>query len=240
MRYKKTALYFSLFLVLFNCKEDLNIIFIEDTITTTTNTLVDINIPKAIGNTTNVSLINKELHKLVITALQIGNSDNILSNSIEESITSFNEEFQAFNAEFPEISQPWEAQIDGEVVFKSSEIICISITSYINTGGAHGINTISFLNFDPKTGKRITNNHLFKNQKGFEAVAKAYFKKSVSDEDMLFEPDTFKLPANIGFTNQGVILLYNQYEIAPYSTGIIDCTIPYNAIKGYLAFNSPY
>ncbi|MFD0990685.1 DUF3298 domain-containing protein [Mariniflexile jejuense] len=238
MLLKKYTLILCLFFILFNCKEELTITFIETKITTSNNNLVEVTIPKAIENSIISSEINTEVSNLVIAALQVGDTDTKTSKSIEESINAFNNEYNAFNTEFPNISQPWEAQIDGEILFQSHEVISISITSYVNTGGAHGSTHISFLNFNAATGKRIKNNDLIKNKAAFETVAKTYFNTAIEDEDDLFEPNEFKLPENIGFTENSIILLYNQYEIAPYSTGIIDFTIPIEKVSAYLSFNS--
>ena len=92
-----------------------------------------------------ISWINSEINKIVVTALHIGEPNSIPSISAEESIISFNKEYQLFKTNFPESAQLWEAQIDGEILYLSPEIICIAITTYINTGGAHGNLNISFL-----------------------------------------------------------------------------------------------
>ncbi|MFG6687978.1 DUF3298 and DUF4163 domain-containing protein [Mariniflexile sp. HNIBRBA6329] len=236
MYYKKLLLLICFSSFIFSCNEELKTTFSISNITTENNKLVEANIPKAFGNDLVITEINSEISKTVIAALQIGDPDTITSKSIEESITLFNEEFNKFNTDFPDVTQPWEAQIDGEVMFRSPEIISIAITSYTNTGGAHGNTNISFLNFDAVTGKRIQNSNLITNKDAFKNVAKSYFKDALTEDDVIFEPDTFQLPANIGFTIEGVILLYNTYEIAPYSTGIIDFTIPIEKVNDYLAF----
>ena len=57
--------------------------------------------------------------------------------------------------------------------------------------------------------------------------------KQFSTEDYFFGKD-FQLPESIGFSDEGVIILYNPYEIASYSQGIIEFTIPYNEIDANL------
>ncbi len=236
MFYKKSLLFIVSFFVLLSCSEELKTTFIEINITTDNNKLVEINIPNAIGTDLISANINSEISKLVITELHVGETDTSTSKSIEESITLFNDEYNAFNTDFPDSTAPWEVQIDGEILFQSSEIISIAITSYMNTGGAHGITNISFINFDAATGKRIPNEKLFKNEAAFKDAAKPYFEAALNEDDIIFEPDNFKLPANIGYNEEGIILLYNTYEIAPYSTGIIDFIIPFEKISSILVF----
>jgi hypothetical protein len=220
----------------FTCNEELKTTFTDTNITTSTNKLVEVNIPNAIDNNLVSNEINTEISHSIIAALQIGESDTIATKTIEESIDVFNEEYNAFNADFPNSPLVWEAQIDGEVMFQSPKIISIAITSYVNTGGAHGNTTISFLNFDAVTGKRILNKNLIKNEAAFIVAAKSYFEATIKEEDVLFDSDNFQLPANIGYNEEGIVLLYNTYEIAPYSTGIIEFTIPMDEVSSYLTF----
>jgi hypothetical protein len=44
------------------------------------------------------------------------------------------------------------------------------------------------------------------------------------------------MPANIGYNDEGVIFLYNVYEIAPYARGIIEFTMPFETISEFLKF----
>lgn len=237
MHHYKILLSICCFFILFNCKEEQKTVFTDINITTNNNTIVEVNIPQASGNITVSNQINSEIQKTIISALSIGNPDEKTSSSLEESISSFNKEYETFKTDFPESSQIWEAQIDGEVLFESSEITSISITSYVNTGGAHGSLNISFLNFDSATGLRITNKNLFNNVDAFKEIAKIHFNKAIKEKDILFEQDKFELPENISFTEDGIILLYNTYEIAPYSSGVIEFTVPFEDAEPYLAFN---
>lgn len=233
--------YFFIFVCLFilvSCKNDPLIAFKETTISTDENSTVEVNIPLAEGNTEMAQSINKTIKNSVIYALQIGAQNMITSKSIEESIKAFDKDFHDFLNDFPESEQHWEAQIDGDVMHQSEDIISIAITSYVDTGGAHGSLNISFLNFNAQTGKTILNTDLFKDKKAFYNLAKSYFLANVSAKDSLFEPEKFVLPANIGYTVDGIILLYNTYEIADYSEGVIEFTIPYDKVNSLLVFDS--
>lgn len=238
MFHKKPLLIVCFFFIFMTCKDEVKLSFSEINVSTSNNNLVEVNIPNASGNEDVANRINLIIKETVIASLHIGNSDNITSKSIEESIASFNKEFQTFQIDFPETIEQWEAQIDGDVIFRSSEIISIAITSYVNTGGAHGTLNISFLNFETETGHLIPNNKLFKDLEGFKKVAKIYFDKTIKDKEAILDVDSFKLPANIAYNEDGVVLLYNTYEIAPYATGIIEFTIPFEEVGSLLHFNN--
>lgn len=240
MSTKNTFLAFTFISLLFSCNNTVNTTFSYQSISTPNNKLVEVNIPKAEGNSTISKNINSAINKTVSAAVHIGEDKPNANISIEENIERFNTEYNNFAKDFPESTFPWEAQIDGEVIFESPQVISISITSYTNTGGAHGNVYVTFLNFDAETGNRLKNENLFKNKEEFETIAKTYFNTSIDDKNILFEPETFKIAENIAFSEDGIILLYNTYEIAPYSAGIIEFIIPADKINDYLAINSPY
>ncbi|WP_239970538.1 DUF3298 and DUF4163 domain-containing protein [Confluentibacter citreus] len=200
--------------------------------------MVEVIIPVATGDLSIIDNINSVVNNHVIKMLRLDPSEPVSIKTIEEGIDAFNEEYNRFDADFPDTTQDWEAQIDGEVMYQSPELISISLTSYLYTGGAHGNLTISFLNFDTKTGKLIKNSDLFKNMDEFNALANRYFENTIEDKDVLFDPQSFQLPENIGFNDEGAVLLYNAYEIAAYSEGIIEFIIPFESINALLNFNS--
>lgn len=238
MFYKKHFLFICSFFILMTCKEAVELSFSEINISVDNNSLVEVNIPNAIGNKSITNRINSTIKETVIGLLHVYALDSITSKSIKESITTFHKEFQTFKTDFPEIAEQWEAQIDGEVIFQSSEIISIAMTSYIYAGGAHGTVNISFLNFETETGHIIPNNNLFKDIENFKKVAKIYFDEAVKGKDVFLDAASFKLPVNMAYNEEGILLLYNTYEIASYTTGIIEFTVPFEEVGSLLHFNS--
>ena len=235
---KNVVLILCFFFIVLSCQEDPKIVFSKINISTENNTIVEVNIPYAAGNELIADNVNLEIENYVVSALQLGESPkNAMSKSIEMCIDNFNKQYHDFKTDFPESSEKWEAQIDGDIMFESPEVVSLSLTTYSFTGGAHGILNIILLNFNLQTGEVINPKALFKNIDAFKVLAKGYFNKTVTDKNTLFEPEKFELPANIGFNNKGVVLLYNTYEIAPYSTGVIEFTIPMAEVKPYLVFN---
>jgi len=82
------------------------------------------------------------------------------------------------------------------------------------------------LNFDKKKGLELENAELFKNSDNFQAFAEKMFRqkeaipkdKSINYTGFMFEQDTFYLPENIGFTKEGLKLLYNKLKAIASST----------------------
>ena len=48
-----------------------------------------------------------------------------------------------------------------------------------------------------------------------------YFKNHEQNVSISFSPDNFYL------TPEGIVIYFQQYDLAPYSNGIIEFTIPY-------------
>jgi len=79
---------------------------------------------------------------------------------------------------------------------------------------------------------------LFHNIEAFKPIAKKYFYENIEDKNLLFKPENFVLPVNFSYSLDGLLLLYNVYEIAPYSSGVIDFTIPFDELTDVLVFDS--
>ena len=168
--------------------------------------------------------------------------ENTDSLTLDHSIAQFENRFVSFRNDFEADAVPWEVNINSEVVFQSSEVITIAIDSYTFTGGAHGNSLVTLLNFDPNTGHLFNQDDLLKTFGDLTDLVKRYFrieietKKNGNDSDYFFGED-FKLPENIGFNDEGVIFLYNNYELSSFADGITEFTIPYSEISKYLKIN---
>ncbi|WP_299337712.1 DUF3298 and DUF4163 domain-containing protein [uncultured Psychroserpens sp.] len=239
---KKTYCLFICILVLFSCKEDISIIFSEKNIESSAGAEISVNYPKATSTNEGSELINSTLENYIANQLNLG--DELSKNTkIEDALKQFNNEFISFKEEFPEVSHKWEAFIDGEITYQSPELICIAVNSYLDTGGAHGNTHIKFLNFDAQTGKLLSKEDLILNtdelSKVVEKKLKTEIKANADDqsmEDVFFGKD-FQLPESIGYSDEGLIILYNTYEIASYAQGIIEFTIPFEEISSFITVN---
>lgn len=222
---------------MYTCMEDINITFSEFNIEFNENAIIEINAPKAEGDNFISDTINSKIENHIANILNFGENESTIS--LVDAIAKFDSEYAKFKNDFEESDLVWEALFDGEVTYQSSIIISIAINSYLNTGGAHGNMNITFLNFDPITGDLLKFNDLILNKTAFEDVAKKHFKIATGSSGKTgfgdyFFGEGFQLPENIGFTDDGVILFYNVYEIASYADGVTEFTIPYNEIEAYL------
>lgn len=236
---KKTSLILLIALVLLSCNETVKLNFETQHIEKSSDAIFNINYPKAIGTKAVSENINQHIEHLIANLMNMSETpDNNIS--VSEAISEFDNEFKAFKNDFQDSSQRWEVKIDGQVEYESPEILCISLQSYVDTGGAHGNGGITFLNFDPETGKLLKHNDLISDFTQFTKEAEKAFNEQTKpkDDDELMEDfffgEGFQLPANIGFTKNGLVLLYNNYEIASYAQGITKIIMPYSEIKNLL------
>ena len=204
---------------------------------------IAISTPKALGKLRVVETINKAIDEEIIYNLKF--DDSINANSIDKAMLSFTKSFKSFTEEFKDETLVWEAQTKGEVSFLNPNITTIILDTYIFTGGAHGYSSKTFLNFDIEKNIELENYQFFKNIEGFRDFAETKFramytipdKNPINTTGFMFSENIFKLPKNLGFTDKGVQLIYNQYEIASYADGSITLLIPFKEANQFLKEN---
>ena len=238
---KKHLIFIVILSFIFSCKEEVNIEFSEEHIETSKDADIAINYPKAEGNKDVSERINTTIENYIVSQTNFS-EDSLTNVSIKEAVERFNSEFNTFKSDFPDSPQKWEAFIDGEVTYRSPEVICMAINSYLDTGGAHGNTNVRFFNFNPQTGQLYSKRELISNVNELSKLIESKLKekaKSNADEPMedFFFGKDFQLPETIGYSDESLIVLYNPYEIASYSQGIIEFTIPYSEISSFLNIN---
>lgn len=236
--------YFLVFLLLLGCQNDSKLTFepqiIENEVCQDCPA-ISINIPKALGTTKISKSINTALKEEIIELLSF--DDEIEVTSLDGALTSFRNGYLELQKLYDDEPTGWEAKIEGIISYEDEKFITIALDSYLFTGGAHGYSSKRFLNFDKKKGVELDNSELFKNTEDFQKFAEEMFRKkekipqdkSINYTGFMFEQDSFYLPENIGFTNEGLKLLYNPYEVASYADGAIELVLPHSDIKKYLA-----
>ncbi|WP_425222553.1 DUF3298 domain-containing protein [Psychroserpens sp.] len=236
---KKTSLILILLITFFSCKKEVELEFTEQQIETSKDAEIAINIPKAEGNKAIADRINTIINNYIASQMNLSDDSSTVL-SIDDAIRQFNTDYIKFKSDFLDSEMKWEVLIDGEVTHRSPEIICIAISSYLDTGGAHGNTNVRFFNFNPETGALYKNIELVNTNKQFSEVIQKKLNaklQTASDnepmEDMFFGKD-FQLPETLGYDDEGLIILYNPYEIASYSQGIIEFTIPYDVVNDFL------
>lgn len=235
--------YLLICILLIGCKNENELTFkpliISNTVCENCST-VKIEIPKALSNTKLSQNINIALKEEIIAWLNFDEESN--AQSIEEAIEAFINDYEDLNAKYPEESMPWEAEINGIITFESKDVLTIKLESYLFTGGAHGLSNIRFLNFDKVNSTEMNRQDLFKSEENFKIFTENIFRKqenipseeAINSTGFMFETESFYLPENIGYTDNGLLLFYEPYEIASYADGPIILTIPFTKANEFL------
>lgn len=181
--------------------------------------------------------INLNLNQHIIQLISTREEPRI--STLEELSENFLKDYREAAEEFSE-EPPWEAYVDAEIFLRNEHIISIGVTAEIFSGGAHGYKTLTFLNFNPSTGKVLSKSDIFEER--FTDFIEQKFRQEqgipedehINSTGFWFENESFSLPENIGFSEDKIILVYNSYEIAPYAAGDIVMEIPLEEVRPYL------
>ncbi len=120
-----------------------------------------------------------------------------------------------------------------KILRNNDGILAFSFFNYTFAGGAHGLPTEVYWNIDTETGKIIIEEDFF--VPNYKKELAQIIQKNLFGEDGLpefyFSKENIVPNGNFLFLNDCIIYLYNVYEIAPYSEGAIEVTIPMSQIK---------
>ncbi|UCS93467.1 DUF3298 and DUF4163 domain-containing protein [Echinicola marina] len=190
-------------------------------------------------DTTNV-LLNIHVLEQLKMYLQWGEKANNLP-SLDELADGFLVEFDAFKQEFPTSSQSWYSETEAKVGFMKEGLVSIEFLNSAYTGGAHPNYVSQYLNYDLEQRSLLKNEDLILDEAKLREMAEQAFRKhhevkegvSLKDDGRFFLDDgAFFLPAAMGYEGEEFVLLYNTYEITPYSMGQTALKFPLSALEG--------
>ncbi|HLP04642.1 MAG TPA: RsiV family protein [Paludibacter sp.] len=144
-----------------------------------------------------------------------------------------------------------EHTLSGFSLLSDKNIYVYGIERYVYMGGAHGLETRNYFNFNLKTGALITEKDLFKD--GYMAALSELIKQRIVEEskdsaekepildleDTDYWTDSIKPNGNFYITDEGINYVFNPYQIAPYSLGETEVTLPFDRLKNILKVNNP-
>ncbi len=134
---------------------------------------------------------------------------------------------------------------DYEEERNDGRVLSLRVSDEGYTGGAHGYHTQRGLNFDTKTGKKLTIGDIAANKEQFTDICVEEMltqARRLQAEGLLFEDEMLDPPGleqilknkmdgeEWYFTKGGIRFISNTYEIAPYVAGEITFDIPYELL----------
>lgn len=158
--------------------------------------------------------------------------------SVDEMAHEFIAEYDRYARESTHVN-PWHEERNLEVRLQTPAYIGFALEWNNYTGGAHGMYSTVFYNYDvqdqnelfiheliePTRRANLTRlgEEIFRHQEGLSDTASL-------EEGYFFENGQFYLNDNYTFTPEGILFLYNIYEIKPYVAGQTELLIPYRAV----------
>ncbi|NYT64798.1 DUF3298 domain-containing protein [Alcaligenaceae bacterium] len=126
--------------------------------------------------------------------------------------------------------------------YRNRHLTVVELNSYqYFTGAAHGITATQFLNWNNDQQKVLGLDQILltgQHTAYVEALKQAHTLWLASNPDATQDPVAyarmwpFQPSDNFGFTDQGLVVKYDSYQIAPYSSGQPELLLPYSALQG--------
>lgn len=192
----------------------------------------------------NVTMIQVDVNNFIV-----GLENKWVENRINAKIKKQSDEFFAYaiNQLYPTAIEDYksrtqegfpfnayEAILDYHITYNKNCFLSLYSDNYQFTGGAHGSTLRSSHTFNLKTGNAVHLSTFFKGNYQ-QTITEEIIKQAdaiMAEDPVLFEDYKELIVENFNannfyLTDNGVVIYYQQYEIAPYSTGIVEFLIPY-------------
>lgn len=136
----------------------------------------------------------------------------------------------------------FDAVLNYNITFNEDCYLSMYADQYEFKGGAHGNTIRSSDTWSLKTGKNIALSNFFKHENYerilLEQILRQAGMNMQQNPEIYFEDYRSLIvkyfnPKSYYLTLSGIAIYYQQYEIAPYSTGIVVFTIPYRMLGFY-------
>ncbi len=136
--------------------------------------------------------------------------------------------------------RPYEAVLHYEVTYNEACHLSVYRDRYEYTGGAHGNTLRSSDTWDVRTGRNLPLAQFFAPGQDFRMLLigqiLAQADQNMQQNPNIYFPEYRTLIAryfdaeSYYLTPEGLVMYYQQYEIAPYATGIVTFTLAYEAV----------
>lgn len=119
------------------------------------------------------------------------------------------------------------------VFYYDEKILSLGKNTYIYDGGAHGMMNIQRKNYDIDSMKliQLKNELKIENEQFINMIKTKLLDKYMKSE--FFNIDKIKLSGNFEVRQNGLVFVWEAYEIASYSKGIIELFVSYEDLKPY-------
>ena len=118
-----------------------------------------------------------------------------------------------------------------EITYNQNNIVSLYIDEYTFTGGAHGSTIRTSQTWNLQNGCMMPLEYFFQGNPYFMIDILKEINKKIAENPEVYFTDTCNLvldtfnPESFYLTSNGIVIYFQQYDIAPYSSGIRTFTI---------------
>jgi hypothetical protein len=145
---------------------------------------------------------------------------------------------QDFLRDAMEAQEPWEQVFKVSVLPGLADVSVIEVVAYSYTGGAHGMTSISTVNFDRATKQILSLSDVLlpdKEAQFWQITRRVHQEWMAKQEDPhSYDGWPFVPTSMFLLTPEGLVLQYDPYAIGPYSMGTPTIAISYERLRDVL------
>lgn len=140
-------------------------------------------------------------------------------------------ELYKYNKENGYPQMMYELYREYQITLNQENAVSMYIDEYIFSGGAHGTTTRTSQTWNLMLGKMVELYELYPNEPYFLLDILRKINREISEDIEIYFADPYPLvveyfnPDSYYIDNGKVVIYFQQYDIAPYSSGIIEFTL---------------
>jgi len=185
--------------------------------------------------------IRQSINKAIVAqAFDLEGGDGTLEETAIRYRENLIDEYMNENAVLENGVRSWEDRLTGAFQAKYKNYMNYLVSYYSFRGGAHGIQTLSQIVFDAKTGEQVHEADLF--APGYEEPVAQLLRLAVKSAMEQEDPELMQLVnleevrpnGNFSLHEDGVEWLFQPYEVGPYALGIVSATLTWEDLRPFM------
>jgi len=143
----------------------------------------------------------------------------------------------------------YEESVEGRAIFNARGLLSYQIRTESYTGGAHGNTNIDNAVLDMTTMSRVSLGDIFTdgtlrevNELMRQTLVREYGCQTLdelADKGLFFAPAEIEATENFYVDGEGITWNFDPYDIAPYSMGEVQISLPWSQLSSLVLLDSP-
>jgi hypothetical protein len=169
------------------------------------------------------------------------------SKNYRELASGFIKKYDTYIASNKGAEETWFQKMDLKVRANYPNYMSVLLVFSDYQGGAHPNYLFTYFNYNPKTYQTITLDSVITadGMPKLRAIGENIFRRNENlapnaslSEGYFFDQGVFSLPETFTLTKEGIMFLYNPYEIKAYAAGTTELLIPFSKIRDIMKESS--